>query len=165
MALGSITTTKGWAELLTELKDEFKKWGDKEVRYPTKKDALITGEVALLVKAKKGEWKDVRCGAFGSKSNGPECNLCAVKEAVRSMRLAEQRGIGAVLMDLGQFLALPSAEPRSDAHFVLGVRPSDSSDVVRRAYRERLKQAHPDTGGDASEFMRVQEAGRELGVA
>ena len=32
-------------------------------------------------------------------------------------------------------------------------------------YRERVKQAHPDQGGSQDDFIRVQEAGKTLGVA
>lgn len=44
------------------------------------------------------------------------------------------------------------------AYATLGL-PSDASDAaVRRAYRERVKEVHPDQGGDEAEFRRVREA-------
>jgi len=48
---------------------------------------------------------------------------------------------------------------------VLGVSPSADEDALRRAYRLRLRQTHPDTGGDAAEFVRVQQAWEILGTA
>jgi hypothetical protein len=56
----------------------------------------------------------------------------------------------------------PPAEERLDpstaAHAVLGVSVDASESELRRAYRERVKEAHPDHGGDEDEFRRVREA-------
>jgi DnaJ-domain-containing protein 1 len=41
---------------------------------------------------------------------------------------------------------------------VLGVPPTASMVDVQSHYRELVKQHHPDRGGDANLFMRVQEA-------
>lgn len=45
-----------------------------------------------------------------------------------------------------------------DAFDVLGLSPTASEAEIRRAYRERVKEAHPDQGGDEAEFRRVREA-------
>lgn len=46
-----------------------------------------------------------------------------------------------------------------EAYAVLGVDPGADAETVRRAYRERVKQAHPDTpGGSTEEFKRVHRA-------
>ena len=164
MALGSLNTTKGWAELLAEVRTEFDKWGVKDVAYPTKKDALISGRVSVLVLGKNGDWQEIECGAFDGK-NGPERNLCAIREAVRGVRLADQRGIGQVLVGVTQLLSLPAAPEATGAHAVLGVSPTDTQETIRQAYRRRVKETHPDQGGDPAEFLQVQAAGRELGVA
>ena len=148
MALGSLRTNKGWAELLREVREEFRKWGIGQVIYP----------------AKNGEWMDIKCGAFGG-TDGPERNLCAVREAVRGFRLADQRGIGSVFMDVSKLLALPEPHTGGDPYSVLGVSRSAGKDQLRRAYREQVKQTHPDQGGSQDEFIRVQEAGKALGVA
>ena len=164
MALGSLNTTKGWQELLAEVRTEFDKWGVKDVAYPTKKDALISGRVSVLVLGKNGDWQEIECGAFDGK-NGPERNLCAIREAVRGVRLADQRGIGQVLIGATQLLSLPAASEAPSAHAVLGVRPNDTQETIRQAYRRRVKETHPDQGGDPDDFLQVQAAGRELGVA
>jgi hypothetical protein len=40
----------------------------------------------------------------------------------------------------------------------LGVAPGATADEIRRAYRERVKEVHPDHGGDEEEFRRLREA-------
>lgn len=46
---------------------------------------------------------------------------------------------------------------------VLGVSPAASPDELRKAYRRRLRETHPDTGGDADEFTAVQRAWERVG--
>jgi curved DNA-binding protein CbpA len=41
---------------------------------------------------------------------------------------------------------------------VLGVAEGADDDAVKRAYRERVKDTHPDQGGSAEEFQRVRTA-------
>jgi len=48
---------------------------------------------------------------------------------------------------------------------VLGVAPSATDDEIRRAYRVRARRTHPDVGGDAAEFVQVQQAWEILGSA
>lgn len=48
---------------------------------------------------------------------------------------------------------------------VLGVAPSATDDEIRRAYRVRARRTHPDVGGDAAEFIQVQQAWELLGSA
>ncbi|ALJ21717.1 J domain-containing protein [Microbacterium sp. No. 7] len=55
--------------------------------------------------------------------------------------------------------------PLSDsAYDVLGVAPDVDDEALRRAYRLRLRQTHPDTGGDAAVFVRVQRAWELVGT-
>ena len=53
----------------------------------------------------------------------------------------------------------------ASAYEVLGVDPTADDDVLRRAYRLRLRQTHPDTGGDAALFIQVQRAWELVGTA
>jgi DnaJ-domain-containing protein 1 len=51
----------------------------------------------------------------------------------------------------------------AEAADVLGVEPSADGDRVRRAYREKVKEVHPDTeAGDEASFKRVQGAYERL---
>jgi DnaJ-domain-containing protein 1 len=50
-----------------------------------------------------------------------------------------------------------------EAYDVLGLDPGAGPDRIRRAYRERVKDVHPDTEeGDEAAFKRVQEAYERL---
>ncbi|MGA7149283.1 MAG: DnaJ domain-containing protein [Microbacterium sp.] len=53
----------------------------------------------------------------------------------------------------------------ASAYEVLGVEPGASEEDLRRAYRLRLRQTHPDTGGDAAVFIQVQRAWELVGTA
>lgn len=46
----------------------------------------------------------------------------------------------------------------AQARAILGVGVDASADEVRRAYRRLARRAHPDAGGDAAEFHRLQQA-------
>lgn len=50
------------------------------------------------------------------------------------------------------------SDPVAAAFDVLGLSRSADVDEVKRAYRERVKEVHPDQGGDEAEFKRVREA-------
>lgn len=46
----------------------------------------------------------------------------------------------------------------ASAYEVLGVAPDVDLDTLRKAYRLRLRETHPDTGGEAAQFVQVQRA-------
>ena len=48
----------------------------------------------------------------------------------------------------------------ASAYEVLGVDPGASEEDLRRAYRLRLRQTHPDTGGDRGRTGNRASAGR-----
>lgn len=52
----------------------------------------------------------------------------------------------------------------ASAYEVLGVDPAVDDVELRRAYRLRLRQTHPDTGGDAAVFIQVQRAWELIGT-
>lgn len=52
----------------------------------------------------------------------------------------------------------------ASAYEVLGVDPTASADEIKRAFRLRLRQTHPDAGGDASAFIQVQRAWELIGT-
>ncbi|KAA9155125.1 nuclease-related domain-containing protein [Microbacterium lushaniae] len=52
----------------------------------------------------------------------------------------------------------------ASAYEVLGVEAGADDDALRRAYRLRLRQTHPDAGGDAAVFIQVQRAWELIGT-
>ncbi len=53
----------------------------------------------------------------------------------------------------------------ASAYEVLGVDPTATEDELRRAFRLRLRETHPDAGGDAAAFIQVQRAWDLVGTA
>ena len=53
----------------------------------------------------------------------------------------------------------------ASAYDVLGVDPTADEESLRKAYRLRLRQTHPATGGDAAVFIQVQRAWELVGTA
>ena len=49
-------------------------------------------------------------------------------------------------------------DPQEAAFSVLGLPSGASESEVTAAYREKVKEVHPDHGGDTEEFRRVREA-------
>lgn len=52
----------------------------------------------------------------------------------------------------------PDRDPTRAAFAELGVPVEASVEEIKRAYRRRIKEVHPDQGGDEDEFKRVREA-------
>ena len=52
----------------------------------------------------------------------------------------------------------------ASAYDVLAVKPDASDDDLRRSSRLRLRQTHPDTGGDTAVFVQVQRAWELVGT-
>jgi hypothetical protein len=102
----------------------------------------------------------------------PEREVAITFDAQAYFRL-ERAGVYAVLCEhempgrqLGRRLpfevadvepAAPS-DPVTAAFERLGLSPGADADAVRSAYRRKIKEAHPDHGGDQEEFRRVREA-------
>jgi hypothetical protein len=59
---------------------------------------------------------------------------------------------------------MPESPIAATPYEVLGVAASVSDEQLRRAYRRRLRETHPDTGGRATEFTAVQLAWERVGT-
>jgi hypothetical protein len=58
----------------------------------------------------------------------------------------------------GKAAPLRSEETRASVWAILGIEPNASVDVIRRAYKKRALETHPDRGGDNERFRAVQKA-------
>ena len=47
---------------------------------------------------------------------------------------------------------------KNDYFEVLGIKPNATDEVVKKAYHQKIKKYHPDTGGNMQEFLKIQEA-------
>ena len=56
----------------------------------------------------------------------------------------------------------PAGDSRADALAVLGLKVGASAEAIKRAHRRLVKQHHPDMGGSAEAFRRVNEAYQRL---
>ena len=55
-----------------------------------------------------------------------------------------------------------AADPRADALRLLGLESGATKPMIKRAYRRLAKDHHPDLGGDAQAFHRLEAAYRLL---
>ncbi|WP_435147199.1 J domain-containing protein [Halobaculum sp. P14] len=104
-----------------------------------------------------GDQYAVACDAYSRVRD----NLRTVGLYVAEKRKMEQRPVTTGATEFAN-ARLPSGDDTVEAepapHAVLGVDPDASDDEVKRAFRERVKETHPDSGGDTEQFHRVQRA-------
>lgn len=60
---------------------------------------------------------------------------------------------------------MPGSPLDASPYAVLGVPGTATDAELRRAFRRRLRETHPDTGGSSPEFDRVQRAWEQVGTA
>ena len=160
MTVGNLNTTKSWTQIDREVRDELRKWGLVDYHLPYKGDSQRLGSVTLII-SRNGQEHRLTCDHFKT-GNWPERNYAAILGAIRSTRLAEQRGMGSLFAAAARLISLPDP---NDPHYILGVSPDASREQIERAYRRKVREVHPDQGGRREELERVLEAGRQLGVA
>jgi len=90
----------------------------------------------------------------GSGPGGPDAGRRRTRASGRR-RPGQRRAPG---VDPGR-TAGPSV---AESYRILGVDEGADEEAVRRAYRERVKEVHPDRGGDEDEFKRVTAAYERL---
>ncbi|MCL7418302.1 MAG: J domain-containing protein [Halalkalicoccus sp.] len=56
----------------------------------------------------------------------------------------------------------PAGPTRREAYRTLGLEPGAERSEIRRAYREKVKATHPDSGGDEAAFKEVTSAYERL---
>jgi hypothetical protein len=107
---------------------------------------------------KDGEDMAAACDRWGS----PRDNAQDLYHYLHETRMQEQRGTVTAESEY-QKLRLPSGDEETvaaapAAHDVLGVDRDATQAEIRAAYKDRLKEVHPDQGGSAEALERVQDA-------
>jgi DnaJ-class molecular chaperone len=77
-----------------------------------------------------------------------------IDDYVRQAQIGMLTGVKGRLEDNIQKLKNPPANPYS----VLGLKSTCTEEEFRTAYRAKAKASHPDMGGSAEEFKKVQAA-------
>jgi len=87
-------------------------------------------------------------------------NLHAIALTIGALRgIARWGSPGMVDAAFAGFDALPAQASSGTPWWeILGVDRTASKDVIAMAYRRLVKTAHPDAGGDADRFVRIQHA-------
>jgi len=97
-----------------------------------------------------------------------EDNLWAVAKHIDALRGQQRWGVGNVEQAFAGYQALPPAAGPEPWWTVLGIERGAGLAEIRVAYRAKVKEAHPDAGGNADAFNRVQQAYeaamKEMGV-
>jgi hypothetical protein len=119
-----------------------------------------------------GRRADSRSDEGGAKQSGPRGRQAAGSGGARQQRDGQKPPPGAGGHEQGQQRSgnrsqagrrrPPSADPRSDALALLGLEPGATAAAIKRAYRRLAKTHHPDLGGDAESFLRLDAAYRSL---
>lgn len=111
---------------------------------------------------KDGEQFAVACDAYSRlRDNVREVYLWVHETRLRGNREVEtgETEFAAARLPSGDDDAITTPVPPAE---VLDVSPNASPEEVREAYRERVKEVHPDQGGSEEEFHRVERAKEKL---
>lgn len=89
-----------------------------------------------------------------------EDNMWAIAKHVDALRGQQRWGVGSIDQAFAGYTALPAAGATTGESWwsVLEVNRTDSGDLIRAAYRAKAKVMHPDMGGTADAFQRIQTA-------
>lgn len=89
----------------------------------------------------------------------PEISVGGAAGADRDSRASERERYRRLGRGVGQGRPPERERERAAAAFaVLGLPDSADAATVRRAYRDRVKEVHPDQGGDEDEFQKIRAA-------
>lgn len=112
---------------------------------------------------KDGEEFAVACDAYAQlRDNLREVYLWVHETRLRAQRAVEtgESEFAAARLPPADTETVVAAGPAGEepAHEILEIPENAPDAVVEAAYREKLKEAHPDRGGSEAEFRRVREA-------
>lgn len=152
-----------------ELLSEVKRLGGKNLIVST--DQVLNNDGSIRMSAKepsdKGvaiyfDYKGKPVALCCDQYNEMRDNLYALAKSINAIRGIERWGVSDFLeRAFTGFTALPEAGVKKHWHEVLGVSPFASFEFVKYAWREKIKYAHPDAGGNAEKFNEINSAYEE----
>jgi hypothetical protein len=104
-----------------------------------------------------GEQRVLACDRW----HKPEENLRAIARHINALRGQDRWGVGSLAQAFRGYQALPehaSGTPWWDA---LGVSRESAPNVIRKAFKAKAHECHPDKGGDRATWDALQEAYRQ----
>lgn len=102
----------------------------------------------------RGDRRGRSAGGFGA---GPRAGGGARTRAGRRARAGDRRSEGEVPPS-----GADAGPSRREAYATLGLDRGADEEAVRRAYREQVKDVHPDSGGDEAAFRELTRAYERL---
>lgn len=86
-------------------------------------------------------------------------NIYALGKSIEAIRALERYGTSEFMERVFTgFKGIPEQTSGKTWWEILGVNKKASPSEIRAAYLEKVKKAHPDTGGTHEEFIRIREA-------
>jgi hypothetical protein len=87
-------------------------------------------------------------------------NMWAIAKHIEAMRGQERWGVGSIERAFTGYIAIPEKTGGVSWWDELGVPINASEEQLNAAYKAKAKILHPDVGGDAEKFARLNEAYR-----
>ncbi len=108
---------------------------------------------------KAGQWIEINSQLQPSKS----MNLRVCYQVIKYLKLWENRGVTGIARGVtfvGGLVPVKEAarEDYEQSCATLGVEPETTWEEIKRVYAVKVQFAHPDKGGDAERFKRIQKA-------
>lgn len=150
-----IGTDKTVSETLRDLRRVMQQWGVEDYETIPGDDGR-TYSVRYL---RGGVWCEVKSRLQPTKAQ----NARQVLQVVQYLKLWGERGVEGLAQGttfIGGLVPVKanSTEGFDEACATLGVEPTATMDEVEKVWRVKVQFAHPDHGGDAERFKRLQRA-------
>jgi hypothetical protein len=123
---------------------------------------VLKGQGASVSYLRKDGWQTVSCTSAPTYDE----NLRSIFFFLDRIRIAEKAGVAYQGLSSAKDLVKTTADPKAqeaedleEAYDILGVKPTDSTDLVERVYKAKAQSFHPDAvGGDADKMKRLNAA-------
>jgi hypothetical protein len=149
-------------ETRSDIRRMFEKWNidrsETEILWDESKfGGRMPGAIVRYMRGSK--WQEVVCRAFPTRSQ----NLRQIYLFLDRMRIAEDNGVAYSGLSGGKDVAVVNNEKNKreeilDAYDILGASADDPIDLINDLYRKKSMYYHPDKGGDAEKFKRLNQA-------